>query len=178
MCVFLLLTSKLLKNVHGGVALGCRALQWGNTVSVVVQHMILLEPELGCFDNVQNILYILFTDRWSSRLYVSAIQRSHILALMSAPFLRILIVNSVNAFLARLRSKIKMSRETLNIPPVLSVVRVRHTASVLKVTPLPQMSLTTTLIKGDSYGESKILQTRTTAMELINSHFTLTVEGR
>lgn len=43
---------------------------------------------------------------------------------------------------------------------------------MLKVTPQSQMSLITSLIKGDRYGENRILKMRKTAMGLINSHFT------
>lgn len=45
-------------------------------------------------------------------------------------------------------------------PTSFSVVRARHDVNqvgVLKVTPQPQMSLTTILIKGDSNGENRIL---------------------
>lgn len=49
---------------------------------------------------------------------------------------------------------------------VLKVVRGRH---VIKVTPKPQMSLTAILIKGDSFGENRIiLQTKQRAMRPIN----------
>lgn len=49
---------------------------------------------------------------------------------------------------------------------------------MLKVTPQPQMSLTTILIKGARYGENRILQKRKPAMGLINSKLMLPVEGR
>lgn len=114
------------------------------------------------FTIYKNILHILFTDRQSSLLTpvsqpCAALSDSS----TSALFMFFLIVASVNEFIARLRRKIKMSWEIFERLPTCFKCCESETYSkwvgVLKVTPQPQMSLTTILIKGDSYGENRIL---------------------
>lgn len=93
-------------------------------------------------------------------LYASAVCSIVGIERVCLHFFRILILDSVNAYTASLKSKIKnvLGNSLKDTAPVLSESETySKRVGVLKVTPKPQMPLTTILIKGDRYGENRIL---------------------